>query len=337
MVSTKAVIFGIEGPSLSEKEIDFFKSVKPVGFILFARNCLNPNQLKNLISELKITVHDGDVLILIDQEGGRVARLGPPNWPKRPSASIFARLAEENVALACEALDLNARLMAQDLRALGINVNCAPVLDIFQRESDPIIGDRSFGHNVEQVSVLGKVFCKSLLKGGILPVIKHIPGHGRAIVDSHKAMPLVDTPWNELSNSDFVPFKNLSDMPFAMTAHILYRDIDPKNLVTVSVKVIEEVIRKEILFKGFLITDDLSMNALEGTLTERTRSSLTAGCDAVLHCNGNMEEMIEIASAVGELTNVAKLRLNRALMQIKNVAPFDKTEAMDKLESLGIY
>ena len=309
----------------------------PAGFILFARNCLNPNQLKNLISELKITVHDGDVLLLIDQEGGRVARLGPPNWPKRPAASIFARLAEENVALACEALDLNARLMAQDLRALGINVNCAPVLDIFQRESDPIIGDRSFGHNVEQVSVLGKVFCKSLLKGGILPVIKHIPGHGRAIVDSHKAMPLVDTPWNELSNSDFVPFKNLSDMPFAMTAHILYRDIDPKNLVTVSVKVIEEVIRKEILFEGFLITDDLSMNALEGTLTERTRSSLSAGCDAVLHCNGKMEEMIEIASAVGELTNVAKLRLNRALMQIKNVAPFDKTEAMDKLESLGIY
>ena len=337
MVSKKAVIFGIEGPSLSDKEIDFFKSVKPVGFILFARNCLNPSQLKNLISELKVTVHDDDILILIDQEGGRVARLGPPNWPKRPSAGVFARLAQENLALASEALDLNSRLIAEDLRELGINVNCAPVLDILRRGADPIIGDRSFGHNVEQVSALGKVFCKGLLKGGILPVIKHIPGHGRAIVDSHKAMPSVDVPWNELSNSDFVPFKNLSDMPLAMTAHILYRDIDPRSLVTISEKVIEEVIRKEILFEGFLITDDLSMDALEGTLTERTRSSLSAGCDTALHCNGNMEEMIEIASAIEELTDVAKLRLNRALARIKNIEPFDKTEAMDKLVSLGIH
>ncbi len=337
MVNTKAVIFGVQGPNLLEKEIDFFKSVQPLGFILFARNCLTPSQLKNLVSELKTIAHDHNTLVLIDQEGGRVARLVPPNWPKRPSAGVFAKLARENVALATEALNLNARLIAEDLRELGINVNCAPVLDILQIDADPIIGDRSFGYDVEQISAFGKVFCKGLIKGGILPVIKHIPGHGRARVDSHKAMPLVDTPWNELSDSDFVPFKNLSDMPFAMTAHILFSNIDPENLVTVSAKIIEEVIRKEILFEGFLITDDLSMDALEGTLTQRTRSSLNAGCDAVLHCNGNMREMIEIASVAEELTDAAKLRLNNGFMQIENVEPFDKTKAIDKLLSLGLY
>ena len=336
MASSKAVIFGCAGPELTLEEVNFFTEIQPIGFILFARNCETPDQLRKLTSDLRGTVNSESAPILIDQEGGRVARLGPPHWRQPPAAQAFAELAESDLGAACEALTLNVRLIGQELKALGINVDCLPVLDIPREDADPIIGDRALGTEPQQISALGRVACSALLQEGVLPVIKHIPGHGRATVDSHKALPIVDTARDELGQLDFMPFKVLADMPLAMTAHVIYSAIDAEQPATTSRKIIQDVIREEICFDGLLMSDDLSMQALDGSFAERTTASLEAGCDVVLHCNGDMAEMMEIASVVTDLSSEADDRLARALMRIRDFETVDTKSALERLAELGI-
>lgn len=287
----KPVIFGCSGTSLTEEEKDFFKKHQPYGFIIFARNIENPNQLKALVNDLKNTVKHEFVPILIDQEGGRVARLKPPYFPEFPCCGSFESMPNSEQ----EAFD-NALKIANELTAVGINVDCAPMLDVRQPNAHDIVGDRAFSEDPQIVAKLGRAFMEGLKKGGVLPVIKHIPGHGRAMADSHFELPRVTASYNELQ-TDFFPFKELSDAAYAMTAHIIYEAIDPKNCATQSKKVID-VIRNQIGFKGLIMTDDLSMKALSGSFTDRVKKSLDAGCDIILHCNGNMLEMIEIAEAI---------------------------------------
>jgi len=336
MTLSKAVIFGCNGASLMPDEFVFFSKIRPIGFILFSRNCIDPEQLKKLIKDLRKSINNDHAPILIDQEGGRVVRLLKPHWREPPAATLFADLAIKNIDLACEALNLNMRLVGQELRSLGVNVNCLPVLDIPFDGADPIISDRAFGVDPEMISILGRVACDALLMEGVLPVIKHIPGHGRANVDSHKALPTVRTDWAELSKIDFSPFKLLADMPIAMTAHVIYSAIDPKNPATTSRKVILEIIRKEIGFNGLLISDDLSMEALDGDFSYRTQAALAAGCDLVLHCNGDMSEMREISNVVSDLSVKSADRLERALVQINRFETLDRQVALERLTELGI-
>ncbi len=292
------VIFGCAGTSLSTAEKSFFSKVKPSGFILFSRNIEDPAQLSALISDLKKSVGRTKVPILVDQEGGRVQRLAAPHWRQYPPMNIFGDMAQKDPTLAASALRLNCRLIADDLRRVGINVNCLPVLDVPVDAADPIIGDRAFSRDPNLVGALGRIVVESFVSAGVLPVVKHLPGHGRAKVDSHLSLPVVDTPLAELVSSDFMPFKVLKDAPFGMTAHITYTNIDPAHPATLSRKVIGRIIRMMIQFSGLLMTDDLSMKALSGDLGTLACNALQAGCDLVLHCNGDMEEMKAVAKAV---------------------------------------
>ncbi len=307
-----AVIFGCAGLTLTDEEKEFFKRVDPLGFILFARNISNPEQLKKLVFSLRETVGRKDAPVLIDQEGGRVCRLKPPHWPKYPPARTFGDRYRENENDGVQGAYENARLIGRDLRELGIDVDCAPDLDVPAEGSiDTIIGDRTFSLKPDLNGLLGKVVCDGLLAEGVVPVIKHIPGHGRAVVDSHLELPTVMTDFETLKRTDFVPFGELADAPWAMTAHVLYTAIDPDRPASLSKTVIQDVIRGEIGFKGFLICDDLSMKALSGSFSDLTVQALEAGCDAVLHCNGNMDEMKRIASAVKPLSDEAMKRFVR--------------------------
>lgn len=306
-----AVIFGCSGTVLSEEERRFYAEVNPLGFILFQRNCNNPEQVQLLVASLRDVVQRPNAPILIDQEGGRVQRLKPPIWRDVPAASRFADLFDIDRARALKAVRLNSCLIAHELNELGISINCAPVLDLPQPGADMIIGDRAYGNNASKISALAMAACEGLLAGGILPVIKHIPGHGRANVDSHKALPYVEANMDTMVISDFVPFKNLNFMPWAMTAHVLYKELDEEMPATISVKVIN-IIRNDIGFDGVLISDDLSMKALDGSLKSRTAGALAAGCDVALHCNGEMVEMMEVASGGIPLANKAIKRIERA-------------------------
>lgn len=241
-----------------------------------------------------------------------MARLKPPHWRASPAAAAFRMLAEKNIEKAQRAVRLNYQLIGAELYDLGITVDCAPMLDILTPGAHEIVGDRSFGDNPEIISLLGKAACEGLLEEGVLPVIKHIPGHGRARVDSHESLPAVETPLAELQKTDFVPFRKLAGMPLAMTAHITYTDIDPNHPATLSPEVIR-IIREDIGFKGLLITDDLSMKALSGDLGKLAQQSLRAGCDLVLHCNGRMEEMKTIAASIPKLSDQSTQRLTLAL------------------------
>ena len=308
-MTANAVIFGCEGLSITNWERYFFSDSDPFGFILFARNCESPEQIRTLVADLRDSVGRGDAPVLIDQEGGRVARLTAPQWRAAPAAGRFGRLAGRDRDLAEQAVLLNARLIAAELRGLGITVNCAPVLDLPAPGASDVIGDRAFGADPERVADLGRAFCDGLLAGGVLPVIKHIPGHGRARVDSHFEVPVVDTARTELEVSDFRPFALLAGMPWAMTGHLVYSDIDPDNPATMSRAVIAEVIRGAIGFEGVLVTDDLSMAALGGDYSARAARSLAAGCDLVLHCNGKAEEMKAVMDGAGPLSTEASRRL----------------------------
>jgi beta-N-acetylhexosaminidase len=339
MARSKAVIFGCAGLELTSEEIAFFAETNPIGFILFARNCDNPEQVKRLTQHLRECIKSETAPILIDQEGGRVARLRPPHWRLPPAGQVFAEMAQRDLATAYEALTLNVRLIGQELRELGINVDCLPVLDLPQTDADPVIGDRAYGSEPDQVAALGRIACTALMQEGVLPVLKHIPGHGRANVDSHKALPVVDTDQVELSQTDFMPFKVLADMPLAMTAHVIYNALDADQPATTSKRVVQEFIRGEILFDGLLMTDDLSMQALTGSFAERTRASLDAGCDVVLHCNGDMSEMSEVADTVSDMSDEADDRLTRALARIRNSDisdTVDKDAALERLSELGV-
>ncbi len=325
-MNQRAFICGLSGPALSLGEADFLAAARPAGIILFARNVQSPEQVKRLIEEAREAAQ-GEVLALVDQEGGRVQRLAGPHWPRYPAARAFARLRAADRERAKYVARLCARAMAHDLHALGFNTTCAPVLDVPVPGADNIIGDRAYGDDVETVIELGGAVAEGLLAGGILPVMKHIPGHGRAMADSHLALPMVYTPLDELQASDFAPFRALKHLPMAMTAHVVYTAVDADAPATVSAKAINEVIRGFIGFDGLLMSDDLSMRALSGTLEERTRASLAAGCDLALHCNGKMEEMAAVAAASPALEGPALRRFETALAALKEPEPFAREEA----------
>jgi beta-N-acetylhexosaminidase len=327
----RAVIFGCAGPSLSPEERAFFQEANPVGFILFKRNCESPEQVRVLVRALRATVSRAEAPVLIDQEGGRVARLQPPHWRAYPAP---AKLGALGGARAREAVRLVARLIADDLVELGISVDCVPVLDVSRPGADAVIGDRAYSGDPAIVERLGRAACEGLLEGGVLPVIKHIPGHGRAQVDSHKALPRVTATRAELDASDFAPFRALADMPWAMTAHIVYTAIDSDVPATLSPLVIREVIRGSMDFDGVLVSDDLSMNALGGSIGERAARALTAGCDLALHCNGDRAEMKEVAAAAAPLTPEARRRLDRAETRRRVPAALDRRAAEARLEAL---
>ena len=309
---TASIVFGCAGTRLTAEERDFFRAADPLGFILFARNVDTPDQVRSLVAELRQSVGRTDAPVLIDQEGGRVARLKPPHWPARPPAAFFGELyRQRGRATACEAVRLDARLIADDLYRLGIDVLCAPVLDLRFPTTHQAIGDRSFAGDPQVVSDLAASFIDGAIEGGVIPVIKHIPGHGRATRDSHFDLPVVEATADELAASDFVPFRRLAGRAWGMTAHIVFRAFDAERPATQSKIVIGDVIRGRIGFDGFLMTDDLSMNALGGDFAQRTERALGAGCDAILHCNGKMAEMTEVARAARPLSAIADERRRR--------------------------
>jgi len=327
-------IYGCEGLSLGAEERDFFRAVQPWGFIVFGRNIADPEQLRALVQSLRETVDDETAPVLIDQEGGRVARLKPPHWKERPAASRFGALYTSDHEAAREAVYLNARLIAHDLCKLGINVDCLPVLDVPVEGADSIIGDRAFARDPATIVDLGRAAIEGLIEGGVLPVMKHIPGHGRATADSHLALPRVTTGPEELSATDFVTFRSLNHCPMAMTAHVVYDAVDPQRPATTSPKVIRDVIRGQMSFDGLLMSDDVSMNALSGPLSVRTKAALFAGCDVVLHCNGKLEEMREVAEEAKSLEGAALKRTQAALAQLRPPAPFDAPAANARVDAL---
>jgi beta-N-acetylhexosaminidase len=328
MNQPRAMILGCAGTALTPEEQAFFREADPLGFILFQRNCSDPDQLRRLVAALRETVGRDDAPVLIDQEGGRVARLRPPHWPAYPSAARIATLGADAEAAA----RVVTRLIADDLARLGITVDCLPVLDLPVPGADAIIGDRAYGTVPERVAALGRAACEGLLAGGVLPVVKHMPGHGRATVDSHLACPVVGTARDELAAHDFAPFRALSDMNWAMTAHIVYSAIDPMRPATLSPTVIAEVIRGEVGFAGVLVSDDLSMQALGGSIGERAAGALAAGCDVVLHCNGRLDEMRAVAAAAGPLGATAADRVSAGeACRRRSAAPFDRAACETRL------
>ncbi|MGB0922618.1 MAG: beta-N-acetylhexosaminidase [Alphaproteobacteria bacterium] len=334
MIEHSAVIFGMEGQALTADERAFFKDVDPWGYILFARNCDTPDQIRALTDSLRDLAGRELLPILIDQEGGRVQRLRPPHWRNAPPAQIFASAFAQDHEAAIRACYMNARLIGADLQGLGITVDCAPVLDWPQQGAHDIIGDRAHGADLESISTLGQAVMDGLLASGVLPIIKHIPGHGRAIADSHEDLPVVDTARAALAATDFAPFKALNAAPMAMTAHVVYAAIDDTALATTSRTVIADVMRGHIGFDGLLMSDDLSMKALKGSFADRTKASLSAGCDVVLHCNGDMAEMQAIASATPVLDGKALNRAKAALDLLQPPLPLDKAEALEALAVL---
>lgn len=303
-----AVLFGCRGLTLSAEEAAFFADVNPFGFILFSRNIDNPDQVRALVAGLRDCVGRGDAPVLIDQEGGRVQRLRPPHWRQAPAAAEIAAIGPK----AGEAAFLNARLIGRELAELGITVDCAPVLDVARSETHSVIGDRAYSGDPATVAMFGRAVADGLRAEGVHPVIKHIPGHGRASADSHLELPRVAASYADLQALDFAPFRALNCEDWAMTAHIVYDAIDPEAPATCSRAMIEGIVRGEIGFDGLLMSDDLSMKALAGDFDDRARAALEAGCDMVLHCNGDMDEMKSVAKGVGALSDKALERFSAA-------------------------
>jgi beta-N-acetylhexosaminidase len=326
-----AAIFGCAGESLTEAERGFFAAADPLGFILFKRNCVDPGQVARLVKSLRDAVGRDDAPVLIDQEGGRVARLGPPHWAAYPAP---ARIAALGGAAAEQAAFIDAHLIGDDLARLGITVDCFPLLDLAVPGADGVIGDRAWGAEPAIVARLARAACDGLLQGQILPVIKHIPGHGRAQVDSHHALPRVAAPRDVLEASDFAPFRALRDVPWAMTSHVVYEAVDAERPATLSPRLIGEVIRGSIGFDGVLISDDLSMGALSGSMAARTEAALAAGCDLVLHCNGKMDEMTEVTRAARPVSEAGLRRLAAGEAQRRPPAPFDRDQAEARFRTL---
>lgn len=319
-----AFITGLAGATLLDAERAFLAETRPVGIILFARNCQSHDQISRLVGDSLNAIGSDDALVLIDQEGGRVQRLRPPLGRALPPAANFGALYATDPNEACRLAFLASRQTAQDLRALGINTNCAPVLDVPVAGSHDVIGNRAYGLAVEQVVALGGAVADGLMAGGVLPVMKHIPGHGRATADSHHALPVVDTPRATLETTDFAPFRALSRLPAAMTAHVLYTDIDAAQPATTSIAIIGDVIRRQMGFDGLLMSDDVSMKALGGSMRDRTAAVFAAGCDVVLHCNGVLAEMEAVAAASSLMKGPALARLEAALAVLQRTEPFEQ-------------
>jgi beta-N-acetylhexosaminidase len=334
-MTIRAFVSGCAGPRLTADETAFFRDARPWGLILFRRNVETPEQMRALTSSFRDAVGRADAPVLVDQEGGRVQRLGPPHWPVYPSARRLAGAPVNNPMVKREAIRLCARLMAHDLLAVGITVDCAPVIDVPLPDAHAVIGDRAYAEEPEVVAVLGRAAAEGLMAGGVLPVIKHMPGHGRAKADSHLALPVVDASWDELLARDILPFTILADMPAAMTAHVVYTAIDPKAPGTTSRTVFRRVIRGEIGFDGLVLSDDLSMQALSGSLAERTAGAIGAGCDIALHCNGVMAEMKAVADAAPPLRGAAKRRARAALARVAHrPEPLDPVDARALLDAM---
>lgn len=330
---TSAAIYGCSGHRLTAEERAFFADARPWGFILFRRNVDRPEQVRALVDDLRDSIGDPDCPVLIDQEGGRVQRMGPPHWPKYPPGEAYLKATNDPLA-ARELVRLGARLIAHDLKAVGINVDCVPVIDVPVPGAHDIIGDRAYARDPATVAQLGRAAAEGLLAGGVLPIIKHIPGHGRAFSDSHHDLPVVDVDFETLDGWDFAPFKALSDMPMAMTAHVVFNAIDRKRPATTSKKAIR-MMREHLGFSGLIMSDDLSMKALSGTLTDRAEASLKAGCDVVLHCNGDLKEMRQVAQGTGRLKGRAAKRAEAALARIvRAVEPLDAGEARARFDAL---
>ena len=315
-----AFITGCAGPALTDAERRFLAEADPWGLILFKRNVAAPDDVRRLIGEFRAVI-GREAPVLIDQEGGRVQRLGPPHWPAYPPAAAYGALYDRDRSAGLAAAKLGSRLIAEDLAELGIDVDCAPVADVPIAAADPIISDRAYGANAAKVAALAGAFAAGLIEGGVLPVLKHIPGHGRATADSHQTLPVVTTDPAVLDATDFAAFRPLRALPMGMTAHVVFTAIDPVAPATTSANIVRNVIRDSIGFAGLLMTDDISMGALSGSLGERTRAALGAGCDVVLHCNGNMSEMCAVAAEAPALRGEAACRAEAALAMRRPFAP----------------
>jgi beta-N-acetylhexosaminidase len=333
-MSSRAFITGVSGLELSLAEREFIRAERPWGFILFKRNIETPDQVSGLVSELRDLVSSADTPVLIDQEGGRVQRLGPPHWPVYPPGAVFGALYDIDPESGLTAARLSARLIAADLIDLGITVDCLPLADVPIAGADAVIGNRAYGTDPAKVAAIARDVTKGLEQGGVLPILKHIPGHGRATADSHFRLPTVDTAKSELERTDFAAFQLLNDLPMAMTAHVVFSALDPVHPATTSATIIREVIRGAIGFQGLLMSDDVSMNALAGSIAERTQAIVDTGCDMVLHCNGKLEEMREVARETPELTGQALDRAERALAARKAPQPFDRQAGRAELDAL---
>ena len=308
----QAAIYGPEGFELTREERRFFRDAEPAGFILFRRNCSDPEQLQRLTDSLRDLTGRADLPILIDQEGGRVARMRPPVWPAFPAAERFANLYRAAPSSAIEAVRSNARALGSMLRSCGINVDALPLLDVRQEGATDIIGDRALGSEPMQVAALGRAVLDGLGSAGVLGIIKHMPGHGRALVDSHHELPIVTATAEELE-VDLEPFERLASAPMGMTAHVVYTAWDPDRPASMSPTVIRDIIRGRIGFDGFLMSDDIGMEALAGDFGSRAAGVVAAGCDAALHCSGKMEEMIAVAAEVPPMSPEGEARLARAM------------------------
>jgi beta-N-acetylhexosaminidase len=321
-MTVRAFITGLAGTALTSAERAFLRESEPWGLVIFKRNIETPAQVRRLVTSFRDAVAR-DAPVLVDQEGGRVQRLGPPHWPAYPAAAAYGRLFDRGAALGRNAAYLGARLIAADLAAVGIDVDCLPVADVPAAGADPIIGDRAYGESAEKVAVLARSAADGLLAGGVLPVLKHIPGHGRASVDSHRQLPVVKADRATLVATDFAAFRALSDLPLGMTAHVVYTAIDPIAPATTSVTLVRDVIRGWLGFRGVLMSDDISMGALSGSIEERSRAAISAGCDVILHCNGELAEMRAVASAVPALAGETAARADAALGQRRRISNDD--------------
>lgn len=315
-------ITGVAGPALTGEERQFLKEARPWGLIVFKRNIEAPALLKALIDDFRSAV-GWLAPVLVDQEGGRVQRLGPPHWPSYPPGAAYGLLYDRDKKGGLAAATLGATLMAADLRALGIDVDCAPIADVPVAGADPIIGDRAYGTEPAKVAAIAEAIAAGLLQGGVLPVLKHLPGHGRATADSHHKLPVVAADRATLETTDFAAFRPLKGLPLGMTAHVVFSAIDPVAPATTSVTIVREVIRDSIGFSGLLMSDDISMGALSGSIGERTKAAIAAGCDVALHCNGKMDEMLAVAAAVPRLTGAPARRAEAALTLRRPPAPID--------------
>jgi len=325
-MTARAFITGLAGLTISANERAFLREAQPWGLIVFKRNIKSPEQLTELTQSFRGIV-GWEAPILVDQEGGRVQRLGPPNWPNYPPGARYGELYDRDPASGLAAARLAGHLIAADLRAVGIDVDCLPIADVPVSGGDPVIGDRAYGHEPDKVAAIAAAVAQGLMAGGVLPVLKHLPGHGRATADSHHKLPVVDTDRGTLEATDFAAFRPLAGLPLGMTAHVVFSAIDAIAPATTSVTMVQQVIRGFIGFRGLLMSDDVSMNALSGSLAERSRAALAAGCDVVLHCNGKLDEMMEVASAAPMLSGEAARRAEAALAARTAPEEFDVVAA----------
>ena len=332
-MTVRAFITGLAGTDISADERALLRDAAPWGLILFKRNIESPDQVRRLTGEFRAIV-GRDAPVLVDQEGGRVQRLGPPHWPVYPPGAAFGRLYRSDKAQAMAAASLGAQLMAADMHAIGIDVDCLPVADVPVAVSDPVIGDRAYGDTPAQVAALAGAAADGLLKGGVLPVLKHLPGHGRATADSHLTLPVVETDRQTLEASDFEAFRPLVALPLGMTAHVVFSAIDPVAPATTSAIMVKDVIRGSIGFKGLLMSDDITMQALSGSLAARSRAAIAAGCDIVLYCRGDVAEMNEVADASPVLSGAGARRAAAALALRMAPEPIDIAEARNRFSSL---